>query len=114
MTPKEAFEIVTMDKEMYSVLPEKRIEAEIIVESALYRLERLDGKYKELKKVLKITKEKQLNLYMLIWYFNYSTYENYVEDFSRDTLEYYFDDLPTLGKELLTQKEFNLLKKYFK
>lgn len=61
--------------------------------------------------ILRIIKEKEVNVYMLQWYFKHSSYEEYVNDFERNRRDC---DLPDLGDKLLAQEEFDLLKEVLK
>ena len=53
---------------------------------------------------LAIIKEKQVNCYMLVWYFECSDYKDYVRDFEEPR-----HDTPMLSYTLLTEDEYNLL-----
>lgn len=64
-------------------------------------------KKKELE-ALEIIKKKEVNVYMLLYYFRYSSYEEYTNDFKKINRGDY--DFPNLGHKLLTQEEYNLLK----
>ena len=84
----------------------KRVE-DILFKHNLSGLNELDAKLSNFEKKLKaleIIKEKEVNVYMLLWYFTYSSYEQYVDAFIGD-----FDD-SVLSDKLLTQKEYDLLK----
>jgi len=88
------------DEEYYTITDDMPEEVEI-VEQALIKAE-IEHK------ALEIINDKEVNMYMLKWYFKYSSYEQYVKDFNNPD----YDD-PTLGEELLTEEEYNLLKEIF-
>lgn len=83
-----------------------------IIENALKRLETLeeekqsfDRQLEKKLKVLEIIKKKEVNVFMLTWYFTYSSYDKYVNDF--ENVDY---NMPVLSNEQLTQEEYDLLK----
>ena len=56
-------------------------------------------------KALEIIVNKEINMYMVIWYCKTHNYKDYKKDYEK--LDF---DMPALGEELLTKEEFDLLK----
>ena len=98
---EDRFELIEKALKVYEELKE-------LYDYALESNRALDKKVIELAKkakALEIIKEKEVNIYMLIWYFNYSTYEYYKYKFDQPD----YED-PCLGSELLAQEEYDFLK----